>query len=275
MAHFIQITIQHVGIFNDEIIAQLAINNYDGFEEKDDNLLAFIEKEKFEEKPLQEVVAKYLLTYTKQDVPEQNWNALWESNFEPIFIDDFCCIRADFHSSSKTTKYEIVINPKMSFGTGHHATTYMMVQQMAQLNFLNKEIADFGTGTGVLAILAEKLGAQNIDAIDNDTWSITNAKENVEVNNCHQTELINTDKFLPGKTYDIILANINKNVILDNLPQLVAGLSKNGKILLSGLIKEDAEEMIRKCTTHNLKYITTVEKENWICLLFENSAFPH
>ena len=157
---------------NDEVIALLSSINYDAFEERDSELKAFIEEENFSKDALMEVLNLHNVSFTSSIIQQQNWNELWEANFQPVVVNDFCAVRASFHQPFDKTKFEIVVTPKMSFGTGHHATTYMMISTMSTLDFVGKRVADFGTGTGILAILAEKMGSNFIWAIDNDDWSI-------------------------------------------------------------------------------------------------------
>ncbi|HYO22128.1 MAG TPA: 50S ribosomal protein L11 methyltransferase, partial [Flavisolibacter sp.] len=164
-------------------------------------------------------------------------------------------------------QHEIVITPKMSFGTGHHATTYMMMQQMGEINFENKTVFDFGTGTGILAILAEKLGAQRIIAIDVDDWSIENAKENFERNGCSRIE-VSLSSQVPVEQFDIVLANINRNVILDYMPQLVKALRKNAFILFSGLLVADDNAIIAAAEHKGLALLKREERQGWLSLLF-------
>lgn len=250
------------------LIAHLAEAGYEGFEESENELKAFIPEGKYDKTLLHEIAFKYQLHYTEQRIPEQNWNAVWESNFDPVIIDDFLAIRADFHEAVSGVEHEIIITPKMSFGTGHHATTYMMVQQMRQIDFTGKKIFDFGTGTGVLAILAEQLGAAQITAIDNDDWSIANAEENLERNKCHKIKLGKADSLTGKEQYDIILANINKNVILDNFPSLVSHLQAKGILLLSGLLTEDEKDVTLKARQYALHLSGKLVRNNWISLVF-------
>ncbi len=252
----------------DILIARLAEAGYEGFEEKEKELKAFISEEFFDKEFLQELAYKYQLTFTTQIIPEQNWNQLWESNFQPVVVDDFIAVRADFHEPIAGVEHEVVITPKMSFGTGHHATTFMMMQQMRAINFTDKKVFDFGTGTAVLAILAEKLGAANVIAVDNDEWSIANAAENLQRNNCAVVELRKADTALLNDSFDIILANINKNVILDNFPALVQQLEPGGILLLSGLLKEDETEISDTGKEHLLVFAGSFQKDNWLCLKF-------
>ena len=201
-------------------------------------------------------------------VGETNWNAVWESNFQPVLVDDFVAVRADFHESIAGVKHEVIITPKMSFGTGHHATTHMMIQQMQAIDFTSKAVFDFGTGTGILAILAEKLGAAAIMAVDNDDWSITNTAENLERNSCRKVELKKVDTAEGEGRYDVILANINKNVILDNLSSLIKQLASGGNLLLSGLLEADETDILTATGKFPLRYNGKITMAGWICLRF-------
>lgn len=254
----------------EQLIALLSMEEFDAFEENDNELSCFIDSEKYNPSLLENILSGYNLNYTKQIVEEQNWNALWEKNFEPVIIDDFCVVRAHFHQPLTNKKHDIIITPKMSFGTGHHATTYMMIREMSKLDFKGKRVADFGTGTGVLAILAEKLGSEFAWAIDIDDWSIENATENIEKNDCKKIIIEKADIFKPKQTFDIILANINKNVILSNVDFLFTAINANGKILVSGLLKEDESDIVSAFTKKGLKHSATVERDKWICILFQN-----
>ena len=254
----------------DLLLARLSQLIFEGFEEKENELHAFVSKQDFNELEVKNLLDELKLQYATSILPSQNWNALWESNFDPVTVDDFCTIRADFHAEDKRVEHEVIITPKMSFGTGHHATTYLMVQQMRELDFKHKNVADFGTGTGILAILAEKLGSSSVWAIDHDDWSIENAKENKERNNCIRINIQKAEIFSTLDKFDIILANINKNVILDNLEGLFLGLNLGGKLLLSGLLKEDEHDILMACQGFNLLRVKTVERDKWICILLEH-----
>ena len=248
------------------LIAQLADAGYEGFEEKDSSLDAFINSNSFDTVTLNEISFKYQTTYLKEKIAETNWNQVWESNFEPVIVNDYVAIRADFHKPIMNTKFEIIITPKMSFGTGHHATTYMMIELMKELDLSGRSVLDFGTGTGVLAILAEKEGAKNIDAIDNDDWSIANAGENFEKNNCTTINLRKASNAASETKFDLILANINKNVIIENMALLSELLNNRGQILLSGLLKEDKDEILSIATKLRLKFKKELIRNNWIAL---------
>lgn len=275
MGQFIQIEFQNISSEqSDLLVAELSMIGFDGFEEGENNLKAFILEENFNEDAVNRIVAAQKLSFTKSVIEETNWNAVWESNFQPVIVDDFVhgtpwvAIRADFHEPIKEVEHEIVITPKMSFGTGHHATTYMMVQQMRTIDFAGKTVFDFGTGTGVLAILAEKLGAAKVFAVDNDEWSITNAEENRQRNNCSRIILEKAGDAKTGEQYDIILANINKNVILDNFSSLVRQLTPKGTLLLSGLLQEDEADILAEAGKYPLILNGKTTNRGWISLRF-------
>jgi ribosomal protein L11 methyltransferase len=252
------------------LIAQLADAGYEGFEEKDNSLDAFINNKSFDALILNEISFKYQTPYTTEKIAETNWNQIWESNFEPVIVDDYVAVRADFHKPIINTKFEIVITPKMSFGTGHHATTYMMIELMKEIDLAGKSVLDFGTGTGILAILAEKSGAKNIDAIDNDDWSIANAAENFAKNHCTKIILSKASDASSKMKFDIVLANINKNVILENIVLLTRQLNKGGQILLSGLLQNDKDDILSIATELHLKLKKELIRNNWIALHFHN-----
>ena len=252
------------------LIARLVDAGYEGFEETDTTLDAFIEESNFDVKLLNEIAFKYQTSYTSVKIAERNWNQIWESSFEPVVVDHYVAIRADFHQPITSTKFEIVITPKMSFGTGHHATTYMMIELMEEIDFTGKSVLDFGTGTGILAILAEKSGARTIHAIDNDDWSIANAEENFKKNNCNKIILKNASAVSSKIKYDVILANINKNVILENFSTLRNQLNKSGKILISGLLQDDKGEILSIATELRLSLEKELIRQNWIALQLHN-----
>ena len=248
------------------LIAQLADAGYEGFEEADTSLDAFINKQDFDKILLNEISYKYQTPYTSEKIPQTNWNKIWESSFEPVVVGDYVAVRADFHRPITKTKIEIVITPKMSFGTGHHATTYMMIELMKGIEFKNKTVLDFGTGTGILAILAEKNGAGEIHAIDNDDWSITNAEENFKKNNCKRITLKKASDASSEAKFDIILANINKNVILENFDLLKSELKNNGTLLLSGILESDKDEILARANELKLSIQKSLVRNTWIAI---------
>lgn len=264
----IQITIEATEEQQEILISQLEELNSNGFEQTQSNLLAYFSENNFKSYEVNELLKNY--HFTINTIKDQNWNAVWESNFQPVVIDGFCAIRADFHQPINDVDYEIIITPKMSFGTGHHATTYMMIAQMKDIDFANKKVFDFGTGTGILAILAEKLGASSVQAIDVDDWSIQNAKENIEKNASSNINVELSSK-IPAEKFDIVLANINRNVIIQYLPELKNALHENSYLLLSGLLTTDQKDIVEACIKENLVLIKQTEKNNWISLLFVNS----
>ena len=247
------------------LISQLSDIGADGFEQTENYLIAYFNANSFNSYEATELLKKY--SFTTKTVEERNWNEVWESNFQPVIVDRFCAIRAEFHEPIKDVEHEIIITPKMSFGTGHHATTYMMIEQMREIDFNKKTVFDFGMGTGILSILAEKLGASKIEAIDVDEWSIANAKENVEKNACTKISMALSSK-VPNKTFDIILANINRNVILNYLPELIKSLNKNCYLILSGLLTSDEKDIIEACNREHLDFVKRTERNNWVSLLF-------
>jgi ribosomal protein L11 methyltransferase len=267
MTNYIQVKIEGAqGEKAEMLIALLAGAGYEGFEETEQGLKAFIPETAFDEPALKELLTAQLLEYTLQTIEQQNWNAQWESGFEPVRVNDFAAIRAGFHTPCAGVQYEIIITPKMSFGTGHHATTYMMVEQMAGIDFAGKSVLDFGTGTGVLAILAEKMGAADILAIDNDDWSITNTIENLEANGCHHTRAEKAEAVPADQQFDIILANINLNVITASLPAIVKACKPVAKVLFSGFLAADVTVLVPLLEAHLFQKIEIFERNNWRCI---------
>jgi ribosomal protein L11 methyltransferase len=259
------------------LVALLSEAVFDNFEETDNSLRAFIKEDGFKEDNLKAILQLVPVNYITTVIPQQNWNAQWESSFEPIVVNDsvsstpWVGIRAAFHQPIKNVKHEIIITPKMSFGTGHHATTCMMIEQMQEIDFSNKTVVDFGTGTAVLAILAEKMGAVAIDAIDYDAWSIENSIENAAANNCNKIKLVQAETIDSVSLYDIILANINLNVILANMKAIKAVSKAGSLLLLSGFIKTDEELMLKALSANGIKHLKTIQKAEWICILAEIS----
>ncbi|MEO6833160.1 MAG: 50S ribosomal protein L11 methyltransferase [Chitinophagaceae bacterium] len=253
----------------DLLLAVLSEIGFDGFEEQEGGLSAFISASAFDEIKAKEVTDAFGLSFEKSEVEEQNWNAIWESSFQPVTIEDFCTVRADFHPADSSVKHELIITPQMSFGTGHHATTRMMLRAMKSLDFLGKRVLDFGTGTGVLAILAEKLGATKVLAIDNDAWSVANAMENCKRNQSESVSILlaHLEEVLPEQ-FDIVLANINRHVLLGTMKELFASLISGGKLVLSGILADD-ESIIE-----NSAYAVGFQKQerlcegNWLCIIF-------
>ncbi|HEY9178177.1 MAG TPA: 50S ribosomal protein L11 methyltransferase, partial [Flavipsychrobacter sp.] len=228
------------------LIALLAEEGFDSFEEEQDALLAYIAKDLYTEDIVSAVGEMFTGAIETKEIAQQNWNEEWESGFQPVHVAGFCTIRAGFHAPDTTVPYEIIITPKMSFGTGHHATTRLMIQQMKTIDFAGKEVLDFGTGTGVLAILAEKLGAAGVLAIDNDEWSYENTLENVAVNNATGIDVQQGSLELAGdRKFDVILANINRHILLQYMHPMRAALKAGGVLLMSGILDAD-EQVVRQ-----------------------------
>lgn len=268
MSNYCELIIPVKEAMQEVLIAELSTIGYDGFEESADLLKAYIPESEFSENELNVLLSKYDVKYSKSIIKKQNWNELWESNFEPVQVDDFVGIRAGFHPPFTGVTHEIVITPKMSFGTGHHATTWLVMQLMRELDFKRATVFDFGTGTGILAILAEQLGAAKVLAVDNDDWCIENASENIAINNCNCIDIQKVDKLLLTERFKIILANINKNIILENIQELANGLEKGGQLVLSGLLKEDEADILAACHSLGLVHQKTLHRNGWIAGLF-------
>jgi ribosomal protein L11 methyltransferase len=282
----------------DVLVAKLAGIGFDGFNEEEaatginngvgmssilgtaaglgagsGNCKAYILSADFKEQKLENeleiIFNQYNLTYSKSVVKEENWNAIWESNFVPVRVDDFVGIRAYFHPPfDPPVLHEIHITPKMSFGTGHHATTFTVMQLMGEVNFTNKSVYDFGSGTGILAILAEKLGASSVLAVDNDDWCIENSIENIQNNDCKIIKIQKVVSAIQNQTFDIVLANVNRHIIEANMLALTQAGKKGGQLILSGLLIEDQEDMINLAMEHGWNFIKSKPLNGWVSLLF-------
>ena len=268
MGNYIQLHFADISSSSNQeiLIAELADIGFEGFEQGKDFLNACIPENMYDERALKNILARHQETVTIDTITPKNWNEEWEKSFDPVIIDNFCAIRASFHSPVAGVHHEIIITPKMSFGTGHHATTYQVIQLMRHTDFNQKKVLDFGTGTGVLAILAEKMGAKNILAIDNDEWSINNALENIETNKCSRIRLLNASEIPGDDRFDIIMANINKHIILENLPSLAKHLQREGVLIVSGLLKDDQQEITDEAFKEQLIVKTHSQKYDWIAL---------
>lgn len=254
----------------DILIAQLSGIGFEGFEEEKNLLKAFISKKDYKDLQMKSLIEQSGMEYKISIIKYKNWNEVWEAGFEPVIVGNFCAIRATFHKPVNGVEYDIIITPKMSFGTGHHATTYLMIEAMRNISIKSKSVFDFGTGTGVLAILAERMGASIIEAIDIDDWCIENGKENLLQNQSEKIILYKSEEITSSKKFDVILANINRNVILQHLGDMQAHLSPGGVIVLSGLLTDDEEAVSIKAKDFHLKLSLREERQSWICLQFVN-----
>ena len=274
------------------LVAQLSTLGFEGFNEEEisqgindgvkmSNKLGegaghcktFVLKTDFEanllDNELDIIFKQHSLTYTKSVIKEENWNALWESNFEPVRVGDFVGIRANFHPHFEPrVAFEIEITPKMSFGTGHHATTFTVIELMESMDFKGKSVYDFGTGTGILAILAEKLGAASVLAVDNDDWCIENSIENVQNNGCQLVRIEKVESAYQKENFDIIIANVNRHIIEANMLELSQLASPRATLVLSGLLIEDQADMIELAAKQGWKYQKSRPLNGWLSLLF-------
>ena len=267
MDDYIKIVIEDISQEQKELlIAQLSLVGYDGFEEGANYLHAFIPSNNFNAEELVQISPQF--SYSKELIKARNWNETWEKSFQPVEIGKFCRIRANFHPPLTDFQFEIIITPKMSFGTGHHATTHLMIEFMQDVDIKEKEVLDFGTGTGILAILADKMGASKVLAIDNDDWSIRNAEENFFVNRSCAIQLKRTDSIDSEPQFDLILANINKHILLSNMTQLGQHLKSPGVLLMSGLLTGDRPEIEKEALKIGLSFQQIMEKNGWIALKF-------
>jgi len=218
------------------------------------------------------IFKQHKLTYTKSVIKEENWNALWESNFEPVRVGDFVGIRANFHPHFEPkVAYEIEITPKMSFGTGHHATTFTVIELMESMDFKGKTVYDFGTGTGILAILAEKLGAASVLAVDNDDWCIENSIENVQNNGCQLVRIEKVETAYQKENFEIIIANVNRHIIEANMLELTQIAGPASTLVLSGLLIEDQADMIQLATNNGWNFLKSRPLNGWVSLMFKLS----
>jgi ribosomal protein L11 methyltransferase len=255
------------------LIAELGYAGFESFVETEEGVSAYIQKDEWNDAILEDIQIldseEFVITYNFNEIEQVNWNEEWEKNFNPIIVDDMCSVRAPFHEKPDT-KYDIVIEPKMSFGTGHHETTHMMIQHLLKNDFEGKSVLDMGCGTGVLAILAEMKGAKPLDAIDYDNWCYLNSLENVERNNGHHITVLEGDaRLLVEKKYDIIIANINRNILLNDISVYASCINKNGLLFLSGFYKDDIPVIEDECNKHGLKHVDTLERNHWVALKFE------
>jgi ribosomal protein L11 methyltransferase len=256
------------------LVAELGELPFESFIDSETGIVAYIQKQFWTENILDDLhilsSPEFQVSYTIEEIDQVNWNEEWEKNFEAIEVDGICHVRAPFHPKTDT-KFDIVIEPKMSFGTGHHETTHMMIQHLLEIDVAGKKTLDMGCGTAILAILAEMKGAQPIDAIDIDNWCYLNSIENATRNNCNEITVYEGDAdLLIGKKYDLIIANINRNILLNDMQTYVDCLNKEGILLLSGFYKEDIPFIDASCTEKGLTYVKKFERNNWVSLKYIN-----
>ena len=258
------------------LMAEIGQIGFESFLETDKGFEAYVELEKYDKDKLLVIKDKYskqtTVLFYQDRIQKQNWNEEWEKSYEPIIVDGKCLIRADFHKIEERYPYELIITPKMSFGTGHHQTTYLMVKNQMAIDHRDKRVMDAGCGTAILSVMASKLGAREVEAFDIDEWSVSNGKENIEVNGCtnirHQQGKLSELTF--GGKFDIILANINKNVLLDEMRLYKEYMQPGGILLLSGFYTEDIPDLLRTGAPLALKEVRRDDRENWAALLMSS-----
>ena len=266
-------TVSPLEMGSEILIAELAEVGFDSFVDTPTGIKAYIPKDSWNEQILQDIYLlsnpEFTISYQITEIEQVNWNEEWEKNFSPIVVEDLCTVRANFHPVPNT-RYDIVITPKMSFGTGHHETTYMMLQQLLPLSLEGAKVLDMGCGTGILAIMAALRGARDITAIDIDPWCVENATENVQQNNCSFITIKEGDvSLIAGEQYNLILANINRNILLSDIPAYTQALFPQGLLLVSGFYEEDLPAIKEKSQEVGLTYISHIERNRWVSAKFQ------
>jgi ribosomal protein L11 methyltransferase len=272
---FIAVKIEVDSAFSEIFVAELAQIGFESFVETEQGLEAFIQNTLFEEKELKNLQQKYepqvRIHYTFEKTEQRNWNEEWEKSYQPIRIGHSCLVRASFHTIPESYLYEVIINPKMSFGTGHHETTALMLENQLDVIHQGKQVLDVGCGTGILAIMACKLGAAAIDAFDTDEWAVENTRENFAINHCKQASVQQgtIKEVRLQNEYHIILANINRNVLLQEIPAYASLLGIKGCLLLSGFYEKDIAEIETIALAQNLVKKNQKVKNEWASLVFQ------
>jgi ribosomal protein L11 methyltransferase len=267
-----QFTVEPVQPGTEILIAQLGYAGFESFVETETGVMAYIQKGEWNDSILDGIQIltsnEFSIENSFSEIEQVNWNEEWEKNFEAIEVDGKCMVRAPFHPKANVP-YEIVIEPKMSFGTGHHETTFMMLQYLLENDFTAKTVLDMGCGTAVLAILAEMRGATEIDAIDIDPWCFENSEENVARNNCkHIRVQLGDASIIPVKKYDVVIANINRNILLRDMTSYYESFAAKGTLYLSGFYEEDLPIIKECCNNLGFQFVDNKKKNNWIAAKF-------
>ncbi len=270
----LELKLSSTDIYSDVLQSELCDIGFESFLDKEDGFFAYCQKEIFYKNDLNSLLDTFkvnnpsvLVTYKTKEIQQQDWNKEWEKSYEAVLVDEFCYVRASFHPPMPNVEYDIEISPKMSFGTAHHPTTYQIIQLLKDEHVEGKDVMDMGTGTGVLAILCKMKGAKSVDAWDNDQWAFENAKENALRNNVEVNVLL-ADATKLTKTYDLFIANINRNILLQDMATYSNHLRKGGTLMLSGFYDSDVEILKNSAKENNLELITHLSKENWAALRF-------
>lgn len=260
-------------VLKDMFMELLGTIGFDSFMDTEDGFEAYCQESALDETELDEILRMEQFANVsllkKELIPDQDWNATWEASYDPVIINELCRIRAPFHKVEGTYKYDLVIEPKMSFGTAHHETTSQIIELMLQSEFTGLNVLDMGSGTGVLAILAKKLGSAITVAIDNDEWAYRNALDNIRLNDENEIVVeLGDATSLNDRQFDVILANINRNILLRDMKEYVKSLVENGRIFFSGFYEEDLVLITKEAEHLGLKYVNHVTKNNWTAAVF-------
>lgn len=261
--------------FSEILMAEIAEAGFDTFMETESGFEAYVEQSGYSKRKLNAIRERYSavnpVIFYQDRIEKKNWNEEWEKNYEPIVVENQCLIRAAFHKPAKPYPFEVVITPKMSFGTGHHQTTYLMIKAQLAINHQNKVVMDAGTGTGILAIMASKMGALKVEAFDTDDWSVLNGNENLQVNGCANVTIRQgkISELTFDTNFDIVLANINKNILLNELHRYVACMNPGGLLVLSGFYQKDIPGLLTEAQRCSLKKVQADARENWASLVLQ------
>jgi ribosomal protein L11 methyltransferase len=274
---YIQITIETGGdnALHESLIALLADIGFDGFEETEEALSAFVAEADYPESDLNNIINKLNLTYTKSIIENQNWNQIWEQSYAPVLVHHpvdqrpWIHIRADFHPSRSDVDQEWLVTPKMSFGTGHHETTCLMLEYLGLTELQGKNVLDLGTGTGILAIGASRFGASRVVAIDNEPWTVENCRENCAANHCNNIQVLLGENLQEiTETFDLILANINLNILIRLMDEMTEKLNADGTIVMSGILEADIPLLDEKMRQRSFRLHSVRKKGNWVAIRF-------
>jgi ribosomal protein L11 methyltransferase len=260
----------------DILSAQLGEIGFESFVDSESALLGYIPENKYKKECIEELITQFEfaqdISFSTQEMEDKNWNEEWEKNFfQPLIIGDQCVIHSSFHKDYPAARYDILIDPKMAFGTGHHETTSLMIESLLECDVKKKKVLDMGCGTAILSILSSKLDASEILGIDIDEWAYNNAIENVAINNAEniRLELGGAERLLANLRFDIILANINKNILLNDINKYVTTLNDGGVMFLSGFYDSDLNDICKECEKYNLSYVSHKTKKNWVAVKFK------